>query len=153
MRQTSTRKAAEKRRRAALVARLAAEGVRCEIGPAVLAAGVSAPCIGRIGGLHERRKRSGVGSAENPANLIPACNPCNGWIEDVGNDRMRELLGEELAGWLVIRPGDDEWHEMLRDRDAEYPPLEVRLCSECGFPFVTVPPAGRLGCGHDAAPK
>lgn len=62
-------------------------------------------CSGsRIGGLHERRKRSAGGSLTNRQNLIPACNSCNQWVENYP-------LEARLIG-LVVRAGDDEWEEL-----------------------------------------
>jgi hypothetical protein len=125
------------------VAALAVEGVRCEICPELAAAGVSVPggCSGRIGGLHERRKRSGVGSVDHAPNLIPSCNNSNGWIEDRAG-AARAIFGT----WLVLRPGDPEWETCGRDVDPV--PVTVRYCERCGDAHVTVPPSGALPCGH-----
>lgn len=91
--------------RAPAVAELVAAGERCRIGPMLDSAGVTPnPCTGNVQGLHERRKRSAGGSLKNPANLIPACNGCNGWIEDHPED-ARERFGVRL----VVREGDFEW--------------------------------------------
>lgn len=132
--------------RVALVRELVAAGVRCEIGHVVAAAGI-APfrCTGRIGGIHERRKRSSSGSVSIGRNLIPACNWCNGWVEDNAGP-ARDLFGS----WLVLREGDPEW-EALGIR-SEGPPIVVHTCSQCGEPFTCLgPEGGRMvaPCGHD----
>jgi hypothetical protein len=109
----STRKRQEKAVRAALVARLVAAGVRCEICPELAAHGIVVPggCPGRIGGIHERRKRSASGTVEHAPNLIPCCNNSNGgWIETAGNDLIRGRFGS----WLVVIEGDDEWPALGR---------------------------------------
>lgn len=86
------------------IERLVAQGVGCLIGPLLEAAGVDVRCRRRVEGLHERRKRSAGGSLVNPENLIPACNWCNGWVED------EPALARELFGSvLVVREGDVEW--------------------------------------------
>lgn len=124
---------------------LAGHGVRCEICPELAAHGIVVPggCSG-LGGIHERRKRSGVGSVEHAPNLIPCCNHANGWIETaVGDDSARQRFGS----WLVVRPGDDEW-DALGGRDVDPEPVAVKLCQRCGDAYVTVPPSGRLACGH-----
>lgn len=89
------------------IERLVAEGVGCLIGPLLEAAGVDVRCRRRIEGLHERRKRSAGGSLVNPENLIPACNWCNGWVEDEPAD-ARDLFGATL----VVREGDPEWERL-----------------------------------------
>lgn len=90
-----------------LIERLTAQGVGCLIGPLLEEAGITTGCRQRVEGLHERRKRSAGGSLTNPRNLIPACNRCNGWIED--QPRLaRDLFGDVL----VVREGDDEWHDL-----------------------------------------
>lgn len=83
---------------------IVAAGVGCLIGPLLADAGFDGVCTARVEGLHERRKRSAGGSLVNPANLIPACNRCNGWVE--GNPWLaRDLFGDQL----VVREGDVEW--------------------------------------------
>ena len=42
-------------------------------------------------GVHERKKRSQGGSLTDPANLMSACNVCNGWVED--NPKEARRLG------------------------------------------------------------
>lgn len=140
----SAARRAEKTVRARLVARLAVDGVVCEICPELARYGVVVPggCSG-LGGLHERRKRSAVGTVEHAPNLIPACNLSNGWIETVGNDELRRF---GVFPWLVVIEGDDEWESCGRDVDPE--PVEVKLCQRCGDAYVTVPPSGFLACGH-----
>lgn len=139
------------RARAALVAELEEAGVRCEIGHVLASAGVTPfGCTGEIQGLHERRKRSAAGSMTIGANLIPACNWCNGWVED-----WLPVLADEndpewvlLATFLVARPGPG--FDDLGKR-AVGPPLEVHRCSDCLLPYCTVgPERGVLvaPCGH-----
>lgn len=100
--------------RAPAVAAMVEDGTRCAIGPRLEMAGISGICVGQVSGLHERRKRSSGGSLVNPLNLIPACTPCNGWVED----RLPILLGDDLERWeglrrwLVVREGDSEWNEL-----------------------------------------
>lgn len=61
----------------------------------------AAACTHEPTGLHERRKRSAVGSLTMLANLMPACSSCNQWCE-------REPEAAHSVG-LVVRPGDHEW--------------------------------------------
>lgn len=70
-------------------------------------------CAHRIQGLHERRKSSSGGSRENDANLIPACNWGNGWIED------HPAAARAVPGLptLVVREGDPEWEALSRRND------------------------------------
>jgi hypothetical protein len=85
---------------------LLAAGVGCELGPILAELGIRRRCAGRLEGLHERRKRSAGGSLTNRANLVPACNLCNGYLEDaVGADR--ELI--EGCDALVVREGHPEY--------------------------------------------
>lgn len=79
-------------------------GVTCEIGPVLADVGIYPGCTQSIGGLHERRKRSAGGSLTNHQNLIPACNICNGCVEDQAG-AVRELTGDIL----IVREGDSEW--------------------------------------------
>ena len=152
LRPRSTKADAAARRRSALVQRLAAEGVRCEVGHVLAAAGVTPfRCSGALQGIHERRKRSSAGSLEVADNLVPSCNWCNGWIED----RLPILLADDpdrwapVAAFLVLRPGDPGFDDAgVRAAATE---VAVRLCSSCGYPHVTVgPERGRLvaPCGH-----
>lgn len=93
--------------RAPAVAELAEAGARCQIAPVLLAGGIRPiRCSGGVEGLHERRKRSSGGSLVTAANLIPACNWCNGWVEDHPTE------AHELE--LVVREGDPEWAELGR---------------------------------------
>jgi hypothetical protein len=93
---------------------IVAAGVGCLIGPMLADAGLVSGCSGRVEGLHERRKRSAGGSLVNPENLIPACNRCNGWVED--NPRLvREVFDTEL----VVREGDAEWVRLGARADGE----------------------------------
>lgn len=88
---------------------LAAAGVRCEIGPILAELGIRGQCTGRLEGLHERRKRSAGGSLVNRLNLVPACNGCNGYLEDaVGEDRA----AIEGCDALVVRPGHPEFDRL-----------------------------------------
>ena len=95
-------------------------GRRCELGPVLQAAGLDPGCVGRIGGFHERRKSSAGGSRSNPANLLAACNRCNGWIED-HPFVVRAATGDAL----VVREGDPEWTALGRRADRE-------PCATCG---------------------
>lgn len=89
------------------IERLVAAGLGCLIGPLLDDAGLEPECARRIEGLHERRKRSAGGSLVNGENLIPACNWCNGWIED-NPAAARDLFGTAL----VVREGDLEWEAL-----------------------------------------
>lgn len=137
MRSQSTAKAREKAARRALIQRMIDEStdaaerrsgmLRCRLcdvvataarrDPEVLATPFkTAPaprCQGHATGLHERRKRSSQGSLVNPANLVPACNIGNGWVEDWPIQAHR--LG------LVVRPGDDEWFALAASNDPDQP--------------------------------
>lgn len=128
------------------MARLAVEGVRCEVCPELARAGVVVPggCSG-LGGLHERRKRSSAGSVEHAPNLIPCCNQANGLFIEDQPARARELVGT----WLVLREGDPEWEQCGRNVDPD--PVTVKLCRRCGDAYVTVAPSGLLPCGHRGA--
>lgn len=139
----SAARQAMKTARAALVARLVADGVACEICPELARHGIVVPggCRGRPGGLHERRKRSSWGSVEHAPNLIPCCNSANGWVEDQAGS-ARERFGT----WLVLREGDPEWKACARDVDPA--PVVSRLCERCGAAYLTVAPSGLLACGH-----
>lgn len=146
IRQVSKRKAAQQRTRAALVRRLVAEGVECEVCPELARAGITIPggCTG-LSEIHERRKRSGAGTVEHAPNLIPLCRMANGWIEDsTGPDSARE----RFSPWLVLRPEHSEWADCGRRRDEPPVPVVVRWCKRCGAAHVTVPPSGVLPCGH-----
>jgi hypothetical protein len=111
MRQRSAKRAKEMRtQRVPEVQRLVEEGATCQVCPVLQRLGIPIRCAGQISGLHERRKSSSGGSRENPANLIPACNFGNGYIEDaVGPHR---LLIEESD--LVVRQRDPEWESLGR---------------------------------------
>lgn len=65
-------------------------------------------CQREPSGLHERRKRSSQGSLTVLANLMPACSPCNLWVEN--HPEIAHSLG------LVSRPGDHEWFMLGADR-------------------------------------
>jgi hypothetical protein len=56
-------------------------------------------CTGRATCWHERRKRSSNGSILNRLNLLAACAPCNGDVED----------DPEWGRQFTLRPGDAEW--------------------------------------------
>lgn len=87
---------------------IVASGVGCLIGPLFVDRGIyDHACSGRVEGLHERRKRSAGGSLVNSRNLIPACNFCNGWVED------NPAVARDWFGCLlVVREGDEEWEEL-----------------------------------------
>jgi len=89
-----------------LIKELIQGGVGCEIGPVLAFHGErdARYCSGRLEGLHELRKRSSGGSLVNKDNLVPACNFCNGWVEN-----------NPLKAWeygLVVRPGDPGYDEL-----------------------------------------
>lgn len=84
-----------------------AEGRGCEVCPRFEAHGAVTRCAQVIQGLHERRKSGAGGSRENPANLVPACNWGNDFIED-NPGFVRLLTGTEL----VVREGDPEWDDL-----------------------------------------
>lgn len=92
-----------KEERVPLIQALVKAGFSCEIGPVLDHHGIaeSVNCRNKIEGLHELRKRSAGGSLVNRNNLIPACIPCNGWVEDY------PAVAHELG--LVVREGDPEW--------------------------------------------
>lgn len=143
----SAAKRRERSTRRALVGRLAAEGVGCEVCPELAGLGIVVPGgCGGLGGLHERRKRSAAGSVTHAPNLIPCCNPVNGWIEYVGNQQLADRAGPAVRRWLVVVEGDPDWDDCGRDTNPA--PVVVKLCVRCGYPHVTVAPSGRLPCGH-----
>lgn len=94
-----------------LIKQLAANGHKCAIGPILARSGVpeASLCTRDIQGIHELRKRSAGGSLTNPVNLLPACNYCNGLIEDMPDTAHQ--LG------LVIRPGDATYEELGASHD------------------------------------
>ncbi len=104
-------------------------GITCEISPVLEDLGISHHCAHEIGGLHERRKSGTGGSRVNRANLVPACNWCNGFLEDaVGSDRV--LIEDSF---LVVREGDSEWEQLSKRRDKEVDPEERDVqCVTCG---------------------
>lgn len=127
LRRTPIKRRSDRKRRAqaergALVQQMIRDERGCEIGPWLYLAWLCWPdiglppgsgtpllggvrgCRGVIEGLHERRKRSASGSLDNPQNLVPACNACNGWVED--QPIIARLIG------LVVRAGDPEWEEL-----------------------------------------
>lgn len=97
-----------------LIKELIEAGHGCGIGPVLMAAGLDQArhCRGKIEGLHELRKRSAGGSLVNPDNLIPACNYCNGLVEDEGGV-IRELTGTAF----IVREGDPEWESLGKRQD------------------------------------
>ena len=125
MKRESASKAAERAERRALVKTLVDAGLwECQIGVTLERAmltgwnGVggcrpgieraASACQHEPSGLHERRKRSSGGSLTILANLMPACSPCNHWVEE------HPLVAHDLG--LVVRPGDHEWFMLGRDR-------------------------------------
>lgn len=100
--------------RVPLINQMVSEGRGCEVG--LLLSQVdferSTRCQGAIQGLHERRKRSAGGSLIHPGNLIPACNACNGLIEDEPL-KIREATGDRL----VVLEGDPEWDSLAARHD------------------------------------
>lgn len=82
---------------------------RCDLGWRFSARNIDSGCTGRATCWHELRKRSAGGSLVNPANVLPACGPCNRFVE------AEPLIARELG--LVTRPGDAGWDEMSARRD------------------------------------
>lgn len=120
--------------RSSVVAALVAAGVRCEVGPVLRAGGIDVRCAGRIGGLHERRKRSAGGSLENPANLVPACNPCNAALESLGDVAIEEASGS----LLVVRCRHDEWGALGERGDGELVAVDCEVCGGAWVRAVAV---------------
>ena len=118
MRQRSpTRERHMRTERRPLVERLAAAGVKCEIRPVLEEAGIPHHCTYEIGGMHERRKSGAGGSRVRGENLIPACNWCNGFLED-----EPELIRRLTGSVLVLRETEEEreeWERMSKRRDHE----------------------------------
>lgn len=101
---------------------LVAAGVGCEISmvlaecPHLADEGITLHCTGAIQGMHERRKSGTGGSRINRANLVPACNWCNGFLEDA-HGLTREWIDHESG--LVVREGNPEWEQLSKRRDKE----------------------------------
>lgn len=108
---SSERSRVMKEDRIPLITALVEAGFSCEIGPVLEHHGHpdSRHCRHKIEGLHELRKRSAGGSLVNRQNLIPACNYCNGWVED--NPATAHEWG------LVVREGDPEWERLGKRND------------------------------------
>lgn len=106
--------------RVPLIESLVAAGVRCEVSMVFEELGIPHHCTGNIEGMHERRKSGAGGSRVNRANLIPACNWCNGYIEDAVDKPgapYRTLIEESF---LVLRDCEadrDEWEAMSKRND------------------------------------
>jgi len=108
---SSERQALMKEDRVPLIKSLIDAGFSCEIGPVLEHYGCddAKHCNGKIEGMHELRKRSAGGSLVNRQNLIPACNRCNGWVEN-----NPDLAHE----WnLVVREGDEDWERLGKRND------------------------------------
>lgn len=90
--------------RVPLVRSMFAESPWCELGERIATVDEDHVCTRRAEGLHELRKRSAGGSMTNRANLLRACNACNGWVENF----------PRLAHWvrLVVREGDPLWEDL-----------------------------------------
>lgn len=54
-------------------------------------------CLGYAEHLHELKKRSRGGDILDPANCVPACDPCNGAVEDYPAEARRR--GWAVASW------------------------------------------------------
>jgi hypothetical protein len=67
-------------------------------------------CRRLASGCHERRKRSAQGSLDDPANLVPACWPCNQWVENW--PELAHRMG------LVVRAGDRLYASLGRSAEA-----------------------------------
>lgn len=88
IRRMSTKRRRQNRHRAEVVDGLVAErGPWCELR-------VEGVCRGMADAGHEILKRSRGGSITDPDNILLACNPCNGWVED----HPREA---NAAGWAA----------------------------------------------------
>lgn len=111
-----------------LVRKLIAGGVKCAICPALRMAGVPTPSCPGVQGLHERRKSSSGGSRLNLANLVPACNWSNGFIESEPH-LVRELFGDRF----VVREGDPEWVVLGRRADRS-PARKEGVNEDCKLP-------------------
>lgn len=121
LKRTELKKRSEKRQRVMqddripLIKQLVEAGFGCEIGPVLEHYGEADArhCRGRIEGIHELRKRSDGGSLVNRDNLVPACNFCNGWVED------HPAKAREIG--LVIRAGDPDYERLgaRHDRDGD----------------------------------
>ncbi len=107
----STRIAPRSKKRAAqmkddripLIVSLVEAGVKCEVSMVFEELGIPHHCTREIEGMHERRKSGSGGSRVNRANLVPACNWCNGYIEDaidLPGKPYRTLIEES---YLVLR--------------------------------------------------
>jgi hypothetical protein len=64
-------------------------------------------CWGEATEVHERKKRSQGGSLIDPVNLMSACSPCNGWVENFPD------LAEEL-GCVVKSTQDPQYVPVIR---------------------------------------
>lgn len=121
LKRTELNKRSEKRKRIMqddripLIKQLVEAGFGCEIGPVLEHYGEADArhCRHRIEGIHELRKRSDGGSLINRDNLVPACNFCNGWVED------HPAKAREFG--LVIRSGDPDYERLgaRHDRDGD----------------------------------
>lgn len=111
------RKKHMKEERVPAVQALVEAGETCQIGPVLRSLQIDVKCSRVVQGLHERRKSGAGGSRVNPANLIPACNVCNGLLEDaVGKDREKIE-----ASHLVVRERDPEWGSLGKKQDKMLP--------------------------------
>lgn len=82
-----------------LVRQMAAESTACELGPLLRAVdGSWRGCGGVMSGLHHLAKRSAGGALSDRGNVMRACSPCNGFVED------HPLLAHEAG--LVLRSAD-----------------------------------------------
>lgn len=85
----------------------------CALGARILTVDGAHRCDRRAEGLHHLRKRSSAGAIACEANTWPACNNCNGWVED-NPDAARDL-------GLVVREGDPRWPDLgQRTHDLEH---------------------------------
>lgn len=57
-------------------------------------------CAGMADAAHELVGRAQGGSLVDVRNMLLACNPCNGWVED--NPRMARLLGLKVPRWESV---------------------------------------------------
>lgn len=91
IRKVSKKRTAENRVRAQVIARLGAErGPDCELA-------IPGVCTGRWQHGHEILSRARGGSITDEANILLACDGCNGWVAD--NPFEASVLGLSKWSW------------------------------------------------------
>lgn len=58
-------------------------------------------CTGKAEHFHELVGRAQGGSTVDPRNLTPACDRCNGWVED--NPAISRKYGWKVPSWQAAR--------------------------------------------------